>query len=269
MRLPSLLCGAFFAVVAGAAPTPARADDADVVEKVLPATVLLTAPGGANIGTGFLIDADARLVVTSHHVIAGRDKVEAFFPLRGSDGQILVEMSRYLRQRDRLAVPGHVVAEGARVDLALVELERVPEGVAPLRLAPAPPRRGEKIMAIGNSGAGNGLLWRYTCGEVRNLGPVSWRADGKTNYSARIIETTIPINKGDSGCALFNSRGEVVAVNHGYWTDQIVVQVGVDVRELRGVLEDYRKSVAQKAGAEGSPTRRPEPKPAEDIRMPR
>src|SRR5262249_41583965 len=110
MRHTAVLSGAFLAVlVAVCAPAPARADAAEVVEKVLPATVLLTAPGGATLGTGFLIDADARLVATSHHVVAGRDKVEAFFPQRGEDGQVIVELNRYLRQRDKCAVSGRVV----------------------------------------------------------------------------------------------------------------------------------------------------------------
>src|SRR5262245_49043694 len=69
-----------------AAPTAARANP-DVYKKVLPGTAWVVADGddflagrSFNSGSGVVIDAERRLVVTNYHVVEERNEVLVFFP---------------------------------------------------------------------------------------------------------------------------------------------------------------------------------------------
>src|SRR5437763_14108779 len=71
------------------------------------------------------------------------------------------------------AFPARAIAGDQRQDLALLQLESVPEGVAALPLAPRSARPGEVVHSIGNAGLGEGMedgtLWWYTSGTVRQV----------------------------------------------------------------------------------------------------
>jgi serine protease Do len=92
-------------------------------------------------------------------------------------------------------------------DLALIEVERLPDGVAELKLAGAAPEPGDLVHAVG-------------CPRQRSLGVflgdrprgdrAQWRDESKTAGAARVIETQVPLNPGDSGGPLVNGAGELV-----------------------------------------------------------
>ncbi len=146
-------------------------------------------------GSGFLIDADGH-VVTNNHVVEDARNIEVTF----TDGS---------------TVEAEVVGTDEDSDLAVIKVERIPEGAQPLVFADSKQVQvGQRAIAIGNP---FGLDSTLTVGVIsargrtlrnRAVGP------GGGSYSlADLIQTDAAINPGNSGGPLFDSKGEVIGVN--------------------------------------------------------
>ena len=77
-------------------------------------------------GSGFVIDAERKLLVTCRHIVADRAKVDVIFPWV-RDGVLVTDRAAYLRNRLQLRergllVTGKVLKTSDEFDLALVEL---------------------------------------------------------------------------------------------------------------------------------------------------
>jgi serine protease Do len=133
-------------------------------------------------GAGVIWDKDG-LVLTNHHVVAGRRL----------DGRVRVIL------HDDRAFEAEVVKRGRDLDLALV---RIKDGPGDLPVAPVGDsdklRVGELVYAIGHPW---GRLGTVTAGIVSGLG------------TARYVESDIALAPGNSGGPLLNARGEVVGIN--------------------------------------------------------
>ena len=155
-----------------------------------PAVVSIRA--GSSTGTGFLIDADGR-IVTNAHVVSGSDRVELRF---GSDGD---------------SIEGEVRGTDPSSDLAVVAIDPadIPTGVKPLRLADSGDVRvGDVAVAIGNP---FGLDRTATEGIVSGVGREIQAPNGFSIDS--VIQTDAPINPGNSGGPLLDAGGRVIGVN--------------------------------------------------------
>jgi serine protease Do len=154
-------------------------------------------------GSGFVIDADGRLI-TNFHVVRS----------------VLEEGTTELREGARLTVtfptslteevPARVVGANALYDLALLELEDpddLPDGVNPIPIGDSESIRvGQKTIAIGNP---FGFESTVTTGIVSALG----RNLPVTDVLIPLIQTDAAINPGNSGGPLLNSRGELIGIN--------------------------------------------------------
>jgi S1-C subfamily serine protease len=225
--------------LAGAAE--ARAD-ADLYERTLRSTAWVVSPIGkdkVSFGSGALVDVKRRLVVTNFHVVEKREQAVVFFP-RFQAGQLVSDPGAYIKNSDKLAVAGKVLKTDPTRDLAVIELRSLPAGVRALPLARQAPRPGQAVHAIGNSGISDGALWRYSKGEVRQV----YQKKGKTKndtglefeINARVLESQIPSNKGDSGGPIVNERGELVAITQGANEKEQLIAFGIEVSEVRAVL---------------------------------
>src|SRR5262249_40501819 len=118
-----------FLILAVTAVT-ARADE-QVFAKTVPSSVWVLVPDGEQIGngTGCLVDRQRRLVLTCKHVVRGRDHAVVFFPLY-QDNRLVTDAAEYLRRK--AGIHGRVLAVDSKRDLALLELERLPDGVPAL-----------------------------------------------------------------------------------------------------------------------------------------
>jgi hypothetical protein len=129
-----------------------------------------------------------------------------------------------------------VVATDRIGDLALIRLSSLPEGAEALPLASASPEPGSNVHSVGNSSLGAcGALWRYTRGEVRLV----YNRRARTPGGERLIntvETQAPVNRGDSGGALVNDAGQLVAVVTAYSARERLVSHDTGVREVRRLL---------------------------------
>jgi S1-C subfamily serine protease len=223
-----------------------------VYSRVAPATVLFY--DGTGWGSGALIDAEQRLVVTAEHVVrrairGGDFKVRVMFPQLGKGQKVNTNGAFYKKKKDALQIAGEVVYFDRTKDLALVRLDRLPPGVKGVPLALADPSPGDRIHVVGNSTFGDGGAFSYCTGTVRN----QYYFDRPTVVVAGApckdkvffaLSHHAPTNRGDSGGPVVNEKGELIGVVSQGTTgqgDQQVIDHSVHVREVRRALEGIQQ----------------------------
>jgi serine protease Do len=138
------------------------------------------------LGSGVLVRADG-YILTNHHVIDGAD-------------DIMVELS------DRRTFKAKVVGSDAPSDLAVLKIEGA--GFATLPLGDSDQVRvGDVVLALGNP---MGVGQTVTMGIVSAKGRATGLGDGSFED---FLQTDAPINQGNSGGALVNTRGELIGIN--------------------------------------------------------
>ncbi len=216
-----------------------EADGSKIYKKVVPSVVWIHSnrPRGYATGTGTLIDLERKLVLTNYHVVEEESTAKIYFPTI-SNGQPKAE-KKYYKDRASLAINGRVVARDKRADLALIQLERVPEGIVavPVSLTSAEP--GQAVHSIGNTGKSD-ALWGYLQGKVRTVADKKWKAQlepGRVlEFHAKVVETDSATNPGDSGGPLVNEKGELVGVTQGGALDAQLLSTFIDVSEVRRLM---------------------------------
>lgn len=219
---------------APAAPTlsvaATQGDVPALVKQTMPGVVEITArsgdggspfePGGTSTGSGFVIDRSGR-VVTNEHVVSGAENVSVRF----SNGE---------------EADARVVGTDPSTDVALLELDGLPDGVEALRLGSSSSLEiGEPVIAIGSP---FGLEGTVTAGIVSALGreleaPNGFAIDGA-------VQTDAALNRGNSGGPLIDADGAVVGMN-----SQIASESGsnsgigyaVPVETIRSVVEQLEE----------------------------
>lgn len=143
---------------------------------------------GRGAGAGVIWD-ESDLVLTNHHVLAGRR--------RGGRVQVI--------PHDGQTFDAEVVRRDRSLDLALL---RVSDGPGDLPVAPVGDsdalRVGELVFAVGHPW---GRLGVVTAGIVSGLDAA--RGPGRTRY----IQSDVSLAPGNSGGPLLNARGRVVGIN--------------------------------------------------------
>jgi S1-C subfamily serine protease len=207
-----------------AVPLPVR-DDRDlldaysqavvgVVDAVGPAVVSISVrskpgqPRRSGEGSGFVVAPDG-YVLTNHHVID--QEAHRVIPrdpgsrLRGDRSGGAPVLAARLTDGSELAA--QVVGSDPATDLALV---RVDGGSLPFLAvdAGAPARPGQLAVAIGSP---LGFDSTVTAGVVSALGRTLRSREGR--LIDNVIQHTAPLNPGNSGGPLVDSRGRVLGVN--------------------------------------------------------
>lgn len=140
--------------------------------------------GEGGIGTGFFISEDGQ-VLTAYHVVGSGQ----LFQIRTLSGRVF---------------PARVTAYDAGADVALLQVQgRGPFPV--LKLATRPPRVGETVLAIGNSG---GDFLQPRRGRLLRLGAEAGRAD----FPQGTLEMDAPLAPGDSGGPIIDGNGQAIGV---------------------------------------------------------
>ena len=139
-----------------------------------------------SVGSGFIIDAGAGIIVTNNHVIEGGTAITVTL-------------------QDNTTIKAKVLGHDDRADLAVLQIKtdhklvQVPFGDSDA------PRVGDWVLAIGNPYAMSGTV---TAGIVSARG-----RDIHQGPYDDFIQTDAPINRGNSGGPLFNMAGEVIGIN--------------------------------------------------------
>jgi hypothetical protein len=229
-------------VIAGFAPAAvaqAKDDGAEVYKKTVRSTVWIHSDRGRALatGSGSLIDKDARLVLTNFHVVGDVKRATVFFPAF-RDGKPIPERKYYLDREKTLAIRGTVLAVDKQADLAVIRIEKVPDGETEIPLAASSPDPGQSVHSVGNPGD-SGALWLYTPGKVRQVYQKTWKAEVDRrvlSFKAKVVETDSATNPGDSGGPLVNDKGELVGVTQGGAIKAQLLSTFVDVSEVKRLL---------------------------------
>lgn len=230
-----LLLGAFAAI-------PLRADDTagqKIYADNVRGTVLVFQKNDKgqiySHGSGWVVDRDARLVITNHHVVFPKNKVYVHFPDFRED-VVISERSHYKVDK---AIEAQVLDSDPKLDLAVIQLQSLPKGAKALKRAAKAPSPGERLHLIGNPGVSAGYFV-YSNGNVRQVLHRVVRYPGQT-LDAILLETSLVTNPGDSGGPVFNDKGEVVGTNSGMSNiAKGIYTFTVDVRELGPYLDNVR-----------------------------
>jgi len=158
------------------------------------------------IGSGVVVDANGS-ILTAHHVIAGADRVTVRF-------------------FDGTTAAGTVTQEQPNIDLAVVQVGRLPAGVEPATLAGGI-RQGDRVLAIG---APFGLDGSVSAGIVSALGR-RFTVEETGQVLENMIQFDAAVNPGNSGGPLVDMNGRVVGIVSGIINP---TGQGVFVRELCG-----------------------------------
>jgi tetratricopeptide (TPR) repeat protein len=219
----------------GVAPRPFSPKE--IYHNLLPSTCLVIwqKQAGSGIdrgwGTGWVVDARRRLIVTNHHVVDGFDVVRVGFPIM-KDGRIVND------ERVDL-ITGTVIDRSKQRDLALILLATLQAGAPALRLATENPEPGERVFTIGAMAQGDEKLWDFASGSVRQVS----RQHLSNGHAASVVETDMPLNHGNSGGPVVNDRGVVVAVVEGHRPEGQLVTLCVAVDEVRALLSECDRLV--------------------------
>src|SRR5262249_36782121 len=133
MSRTRLLFPALVALLLAAGPARAQADVGErVYQQALRSTVWIVVPLGGNritVGSGSVIDAKQRLVLTNYHVVRGKSDVIVMFPMfekgRDKKPELVVERDRYIAAYRTSGIHGKVLHTESHSDLALIQLERL------------------------------------------------------------------------------------------------------------------------------------------------
>lgn len=139
-----------------------------------------------SLGSGFVVDGEAGIIITNNHVIEGADEITANF----NDGSKL---------------KAELIGTDEKTDIAVLKV--VPE--KPLKAVSfgnsETIRVGDWVMAIGNP---------FGLGGTVTVGIVSARnRDINSGPYDNFIQTDASINRGNSGGPLFDMQGNVIGIN--------------------------------------------------------
>ena len=138
------------------------------------------------LGSGVIVRGDG-YILTNHHVIDGADR-------------ITVELT------DRRMLTAKVVGSDAPSDLAVLKVDA--SGLPTVPLADSDQVKvGDVVLAVGNP---MGVGQTVTMGIVSAKGRATGLGDGSFED---FLQTDAPINRGNSGGPLVNTRGELVGIN--------------------------------------------------------
>jgi S1-C subfamily serine protease len=244
-----LPCGLFLVCLALAAPV--RADE-KVYQKLLPGAVFIDVKlnNGQNpFGSGVLVDAERKLVVTNCHNVRDQEHVAIAFPAR-ENGKLMSDKTYYGQNYRKLFIPGKVIFRDMDRDVAVVQLSELPPDAQAVPLAPQSAAPGQTVHLIGNP-ATEPALWVYSYGKVRQVChkvyPCTTPDGYKVTLNCQAVLTTIPVNPGDSGGPVVNDRGELIGLAQSFVSTSNDMSVLIDVSEIRTVLAQAEKiSLAKK-----------------------
>jgi S1-C subfamily serine protease len=205
-------------------------------------------PAGAllSTGTGSLIDRKQRLVVTNVHVVGDNpDWVKVHFPKHDGSG-LIAQRASYTPEG---SINAKIVAKEDRADLALIQLERLPDNVRVLSMASSKAKPGQQVHSVGNPGASQ-ALWIYSPGRVRQVFQDRWGVQNPNTkrayfYDALKLETDSSINPGDSGGPLVNDRAILVGVAHGHNMTANNMSIFIEISEVRTLIDKYYRSIGE------------------------
>ena len=217
-----------------AAPSANAMTVNEIYERAAPGVVQIASTSGntdafsgdippSALGSGFVVDK-AGHIVTNFHVIEDAEEIRVSFSNRDT-------------------VEAELIGTDPSTDLAVLQVESSAGALTPLPLGDSDEVRvGDPVVAIGNP---FGLDRTATAGIVSALQRLITAPNDFT--IDHVIQTDAPINRGNSGGPLLNSRGEVIGVNTQIETGGISTggNVGIGFSVPSNTVEDVVAQILQ------------------------
>jgi S1-C subfamily serine protease/regulator of sirC expression with transglutaminase-like and TPR domain len=232
------LIGAVICTVAVVLQLPAAEPPSgrEIHERLVPSCAWVVA-GAEGRGTGWLVDAARKWLVTNYHVVGDSKSADVLFPV-WRDGRLLAERDEYVTNMRQWRIEGKVLRRDPNRDLALIELTSVPATAKAVPLASQSASAGERVHILGNR-RDLEQMWSYTSGRVRGVyrseDGYPWRTR-RLAQGCRLLALQAPINEGDSGGPAVNDRGELIGVTSAILWQAERTATAIDVTEVRAFL---------------------------------
>ena len=174
------------------------------------------------LGSGVVVSNDG-YILTNNHVVDGADRIQVDL----NDGRTF---------------DGKVIGTDKPSDLALIKVTATNLPIASLGNSDNA-QVGDVVLAIGNPlGVGQTVTMGIVSAKGRSTGSGA-REGGDRNYQD-FLQTDAPINHGNSGGALVNTRGEVIGINAEMLSPvdaNIGIGFAIPSNMARHVMDDLRK----------------------------
>lgn len=155
-------------------------------------------------GSGVLLDKESKLAVTNAHVTDTSHVVHVFFPAPNASGQLMTERNFYTEHYDVLEqlgyyTKGRVVAKNVEADLAIIQLEGLPETARQVDWEGTTPtvKRDDVVYILGNPGGRD--LWRWKLGQFQN-------------DNGKLLHIQSDVFGGSSGGPVLNRQGLLLGI---------------------------------------------------------
>ena len=226
-----------------------RNPQSKLAETLLSATVWLQPTATERRTAGVVISRRSRWILTSSAAIGESERLGVAFPLRSGTGGL----ASVVGERDAYADPvklwchgawsaGRVLARDRRRDLALIQVESLPDDVQELSLARESGRIADSIHGVSHP-MGAEFVWTYARGYIRQASRVNimlnqTRLDGNTApVSPQVLILQLPVQSSAAGGPIANDRRELLGILIPR-TRGAMVAYAVAVEEIREFLRE-------------------------------
>lgn len=171
---------------------------------------------GTSLGSGFIIDAGEKLVVTNNHVVEGGTEINVVL-------------------NDNTTLPADLVGTDPRTDIALLRI-RTDRQLTAVDFGNSDDAQvGDWVLAIGNP---------FGLASSVSAGIISARSrDIRQGLYDDFIQTDAAINRGNSGGPLFDMSGKVVGINTAIYSPSggsIGIGFAIPSNLARGIVAQLR-----------------------------
>ena len=218
-------------------------DVSEIVDEVMPSIVAITSKtlvtsgkygpsywGGSSYqtgaGSGIIISQtdDEILILTNHHVVDGAKELSV---------QFINEMSYDATIKGTSSTKDIAVIAVKKKDVDTETLEKIK--IATIGDS-SKVKVGEGAIAIGNSlGYGQSVTTGVISAVNRNV--------TIDNITRKMIQTDAPINGGNSGGALLNSKGEVIGINSAKYSSSLLSEASIEGMGFAIPITDVKDTV--------------------------
>jgi serine protease Do len=215
-------------LLAAALVTQEEMNSVRVYKKLANATVLIasayvsahhiTQATGKGFGSGVLIDEHGS-IVTNAHVVTGAAKIT-------------------VTMHDGTRLPAELIGSDPQSDVALLQVT-LPKGLySPAILGDSDKLEiGQKVLAIGHP---FGLGYAFSTGIVSGFGKL---IEAKQEvFQERVIQTTTPINRGNSGGPLVDSEDRVIGINASILFGAQNIGFAIPINTVKSIVAELRKN---------------------------
>jgi S1-C subfamily serine protease len=188
----------------------------DIVRNNASAVVLVGAVSakGSSFGSGFIVSSDG-LIVTNFHVVRNAIKIGIKLKSNKTYNDVLIINSDPKKDIAILKISGTRFASVVLGDSNSVQA-------------------GEKVVAIGNP---LGLENTVADGLISSIREIK--------KGTKVLQITVPVSPGSSGCPLFNMQGEVIGIAVGTNVDGQNINFAIPINDAKKILRLDRQHQAR------------------------